>query len=68
MTVTEVTAKRGDSADEPDAVRLPEPGSREPAGRPPRIVPFLITLAVVALNWAARLGDVGRLHGLTVDP
>jgi multidrug resistance efflux pump len=56
MTVTEVTAKRSDSADEPDAVRLPEPGSRKPAGRPPRIVPFLITLAVVALagllGWA----------------
>ena len=49
MTVTEVTAKRSDSADDPDAVRSPEPGSREPAGRRPRIVPFLITLAAVAL-------------------
>jgi multidrug resistance efflux pump len=56
MTVTEVTAKRSDSADDPDAVRSPEPGSREPAGRRPRIVPFLITLAAVALagllGWA----------------
>ena len=49
MTVTEVTAKRSDSADDPDAVRSPEPGSREPAGRRLRIVPFLITLAAVAL-------------------
>src|ERR1700721_4187924 len=56
MTVTEVTAKRRDSADDPDAVRSPEPGSPEPAGRRPRIVPFLITLAAVALagllGWA----------------
>ena len=56
MTVTEVTAKRSDSADDPDAVRSPEPDSREPAGRRLRIVPFLITLAAVALagllGWA----------------
>ena len=56
MTVTEVTSKRGNSADDPDAVRSPEPGSRKPAGRRLRIVPFLITLAVVALagllGWA----------------
>ena len=56
MTVTEVTAKRSDLADDPDAVRSPEPGSREPAGRRLRIIPFLITLAAVALagllGWA----------------
>jgi multidrug resistance efflux pump len=49
MTVTEVTAKRSDSADDPDAVRSPEPISRERAGRRLGIVPFLITLAAVAL-------------------
>jgi multidrug resistance efflux pump len=56
MTITEVTAKRGDSADEPDAVRSPEPGFREPAGHRLRMVPFLITPAAVALaglfGWA----------------
>ena len=49
MTVTEVTANRSDSADDPDAVRSPEPSSREPAARRLRIAPLLITLAAVAL-------------------
>src|SRR5689334_14902067 len=30
MTMTEVTAKRSNSADEPDAIRLPQPAAREP--------------------------------------
>jgi multidrug resistance efflux pump len=56
MTVTEVRAKRSDSADDPDAVRSPEAGSREPARRRMRTVPFLITLLAVTLagllGWA----------------
>ena len=56
MTITEVTAKRSNSADEPDAIRLPQPAAREPAARRSRIVPFMITLAAVALagwlGWA----------------
>jgi len=35
MTITEVTAKRSNSADEPDAIRLPQPALASPwlAGR-----------------------------------
>jgi multidrug resistance efflux pump len=56
MTITEVTAKRSDSADEPAATRLPEPAAREPAARRQKIVPFMITLLAIALagwlGWA----------------
>jgi multidrug resistance efflux pump len=56
MTITEVTAKRSNSADEPDAIRLPQPAAREPVARRSRIVPFMITLTAVALagwvGWA----------------
>ena len=50
MTITEVTAKRSNSADEPDAIRLPQPAAREPVARRSRIVPFIITLAIAALS------------------
>ena len=56
MTITEVTAKRSNSADEPDAIRLPQPAAREPVARRSRIVPFMITLSMAALagwlGWA----------------
>jgi multidrug resistance efflux pump len=56
MTVTEVTSKRGKMADDHDAIRSPEPTPRGPARRRIRIVPFMITLATVALagllGWA----------------
>jgi hypothetical protein len=56
MTVTEVTSKRGKMADDHDAIRSLEPTPRGPARRRIRIVPFMITLATVALagllGWA----------------
>ena len=38
-----------------------------PARRRTQIIPFLITLATVALAGASRLGDVGRVYGSAVD-
>jgi multidrug resistance efflux pump len=56
MTVTEVTSKRGKMADDHDAIRSPEPAPRGPARRRIRTMPFIITLATVALagllGWA----------------
>jgi multidrug resistance efflux pump len=49
MTVTEVTPKRGKAADDPGAFRSPEPVPREPERPRMRIMPFLLTLATVAL-------------------
>ena len=64
MTITEVTAKRSNSADEPDAIRLPQPAAREPVARRSRIVPFMITLAMAALagglgwvTWGVYMGS-----------
>ena len=48
MTVTEVTPKRGKAADDPGAFRS-EPAPREPERPRTRIMPFLLTLATVAL-------------------
>ena len=66
MTVTEVTPKRGKAADDPGPFRSPEPVSRapeSPKGPRMRIVPFLLTLATVALAgllgwgmWEAYMG------------
>jgi multidrug resistance efflux pump len=56
MTVTEVTSKRGKTADDHDAIRSLEPSPHEPARRRMRTIPFMITLAAVALaglvGWA----------------
>src|SRR5690349_25140824 len=56
MTVAEITSKRGRAADNRDAIGSLEPASREPARRRMRMIPFLITLAAVALagllGWA----------------
>ena len=56
MTVTEITSKRGKTADDRDAAPPLEPASREPTKPRMRIVPLLITLATVALagllGWA----------------
>jgi multidrug resistance efflux pump len=49
MTVTEVTPKRGKAADDPGTFRSPMPVSREPERPRMRIIPFLLTLATVAL-------------------
>jgi multidrug resistance efflux pump len=49
MTVTEVTPKRGKAADDPGAFRSPMPVPREPERPRMRIIPFLLTLATVAL-------------------
>jgi multidrug resistance efflux pump len=49
MTVTEVTPKRGKAADDPGTFRSPTPVSREPERPRMRIIPFLLTLATVAL-------------------
>ena len=49
MTVTEVTPKRGKAADDPGTFRSPMPVSREPESPRMRIIPFLLTLATVAL-------------------
>src|SRR3954468_14509815 len=63
MTVTAVTLKRGKTPDDRDAIRSLEPASFEPARRRMRIVPFLLTLATVALAgllgwamWGAYIG------------
>jgi multidrug resistance efflux pump len=56
MAVTEVTSKRSAPDHEQDAAPSPVPESRAPARRPVRVMPFLITLATVALavllGWA----------------
>jgi multidrug resistance efflux pump len=56
MTVTQVTSKRRKMADDHDTIRSLEPTPRGPARRRIRIVPFMITLATVALagllGWA----------------
>jgi len=56
MTVTEVTSKRGKAGDDRDAPLSLVPESRAPVTRRTRIVPFLITMATVALagllGWA----------------
>jgi multidrug resistance efflux pump len=56
MTVTEITSKRGKTADDHDASRSAEPEVRGPVRRRIRIIPFLITLAAVTLagllGWA----------------
>jgi multidrug resistance efflux pump len=56
MTISEITSKRGKTEDDRDASRSVEPESHAPARRPMRIIPFLITLATVALavllGWA----------------
>jgi multidrug resistance efflux pump len=49
MTVTEVAPKRGKAADDPGTFRSPMPVSREPERPRMRIIPFLLTLATVAL-------------------
>jgi multidrug resistance efflux pump len=49
MTVTEVTPKRGKAADDHAPFRSPEPASRAPERPRMRIIPFLLTLATVAL-------------------
>ena len=54
MTVTEITSKRGKTADEHDVSRSAGPATRTPVRRRMRIIPILITLATVAL--AALLG------------
>ena len=54
MTVTEITSKRGKTADDHDASQPLEPATREPVRRHIPPIPFLITLATVAL--AALLG------------
>jgi len=63
MTVTEITSKRGKTEDARDASRSVEPETREPTRPRSPIIPFLITLAVVALAgqlgwavWRAYLG------------
>ena len=49
MTVAKVTPKREETPDERDAVLSLEPASHEPAPRRKRFIPFLVTLATVAL-------------------
>jgi multidrug resistance efflux pump len=63
MTVTEVTPKRGKAADDHGPFRSPEPVSRAPESPRKRIIPFLLTLATVALAgllgwemWEAYMG------------
>ncbi len=63
MTVTEVTPKRGKAADDHGPFRPPEPVSRAPAKPRARLIPFLLTLATVALAgllgwgmWEAYMG------------
>jgi multidrug resistance efflux pump len=56
MTVTEITSKRGKTEDDRDASRSVETEAREPIRPRTPIIPFLITLAAVALagllGWA----------------
>jgi multidrug resistance efflux pump len=56
MSVTEVTSRRGKTADDRDAIPSLQPEFRRSVRRRMRIVPFLITLATVALagllGWA----------------
>ncbi len=54
MTVTEITSKRGKTADDRDIAPSLVPEARAPAKRRMQIIPFLITLATVTL--AALLG------------
>lgn len=54
MTVTEITSKRGKTEDDGDASRSVAPEARDPVKLRTPIIPFLITLAAVAL--AALLG------------
>jgi protein AaeX len=58
MSVTEVASRRGKTADDRDAIPSLQPEFRRPARRRMRIIPFLITLATVALaellGWAMR--------------
>jgi multidrug resistance efflux pump len=49
MTATEVTSKRGNTADDRDTTLSRVPESRAPARRRMQIIQFLITLATVAL-------------------
>jgi multidrug resistance efflux pump len=63
MTVTEVTPKRGKAVDDHAPFRPPEPVSRAPERPRTRIIPFLLTLATVALAgllgwmmWEAYMG------------
>ena len=49
MTVTEVTPKRGKAADDHGHFRSPEPVSQAPQSPRTRIIPFLLTLATVAV-------------------
>jgi multidrug resistance efflux pump len=49
MAITEVTAKHGKTADDRDAMHSLEPESEGSTRRHRRIIPFLITLATVAL-------------------
>jgi multidrug resistance efflux pump len=63
MTVTEITSKRGKTADDRDASRPVEPETREPIRPRTTIIPFLITLAAIALagllGWAMWVGYMG---------
>ena len=56
MTVTEITSKRGKTEEDRDASRPVEPEAHEPIRPRAPIIPFLITLAAVAvaglLGWA----------------
>jgi len=56
MTTAEVKLKSHEAAEDREAVRSLEPPFSEPAKRHRRILPFLITLAAVALagvlGWA----------------
>ena len=56
MTVTEIISKRGKKADDRDEGPYLEPEAREPVRRRSQVIPFLITLAAVALagllGWA----------------
>ena len=49
MTIAKVTPKREETPDEPEAVPSLEPAFHEPAPRRKRFIPFLATLATVAL-------------------
>jgi multidrug resistance efflux pump len=63
MTVTEITSKRSDRADDRAAIPSPAPESPAPAGRRMRMLPVVVTLATVVLAgllgwgmWRAYIG------------
>jgi hypothetical protein len=66
MVDVETKIKRETPADAPTAVWTPEPAPHEAPRRRLRVLPFVITAAVLAVA-GADLGNVGGLYGSAAD-